>query len=218
MTEEQLLTDLETMPPGLLKELHADELSSLTEHTSEPLFPGSGTETNRPGSSTYTENTPPGNAFNDTITKQNFVNGSLVDAELALNIADMGISTVLSAAIKQLKGRVVNRARFAATEREKAQIKPALQNYLASINFNIDNPFTALMLIVALVYGPKTLDILNEPIPERERAAMPVIKPERSTTSTSSVPGEKVPKKGTFSSKNQPLGRGRRPGTKNKIK
>ena len=88
--------------------------------------------------------------------------GNLITGEVAVNLADMIIPTILVIVIKKGTDKTVSKRSFALTTTEKDTIKPVLQNYLNSINFTVENPLNALLLTMGMIYVMKVIEVVNE--------------------------------------------------------
>lgn len=88
--------------------------------------------------------------------------GNLITGEVAVNLADMIIPTILVMVIKKGMDKTVSKRSFALTTTEKDTIKPVLQNYLNSINFTVENPLNALLLTMGMIYVMKVIEVVNE--------------------------------------------------------
>jgi hypothetical protein len=221
MNDNELFDKLKATPPDLLREIKPDLVNELTGHT------GDGFVSNASGGVEHGQhvlgtNQGPQNSFQEQPFQQQqsqMLNaGSLIDDQTAVNLFDTVLPTIVSAVLKKVKGRNIPVSRFQLKAGERETLKPVLKGYLNSINFNVDNPFNALLLVCAVLYGPKVIDVLNEPVP-----IPPVVTPAPKQTplkpmaaSTFQQPGQaaKAPRKGTFSSTNQPARPGRKPGKK----
>jgi len=74
---------------------------------------------------------------------------------------DMVLPVVCVILIEKINKRKVNKKFLQATPDEKKIIEPVLHNYLMSINFNVDSPLNALLITVAMIYGTKTIEVIN---------------------------------------------------------
>jgi len=89
--------------------------------------------------------------------------GSLITGDMAVGFLDMALPVLFVLLIEKFNGKKVNKRLLQATSDEKKTIAPVLQNYLNSINFNVDSPLNALLLTVAFIYGTKAVEVLNMP-------------------------------------------------------
>lgn len=203
---------LKEAPPELLTEIKGDFIEQATSHTNGNILDGSTFGSGSQSEPFKEPGNAPGQPQGSTLNA-----ATLIDASTAVNLFDIIVPTILSAVLKSVKGRQVAVSRFQARASEKETIKPVLQMYLQSINFNVDNPFNALLIVCAVVYGPKMIEILNE-APPVVTPAPPVSthKPLRTSTMSADDVIAVPRKRGTFSSTNQPVRRGRPAGTTKK--
>lgn len=88
--------------------------------------------------------------------------GNLITPEMAVNFMDIILPGLLVMIIKKTMDKTVSKRSFNLTATEKETIKPVLHNYLNSINFRVENPGNALILTVAMIYGIKAVEVINE--------------------------------------------------------
>lgn len=205
---EKMLSEIEATPTELLTELNAPNIENITSNTTlEDFFAPDEKQQQSNGQ------------FNSLPQGQGGTNlnaGSLIDAGIAADLFDTLIPFALTMILKAYSGRIVAKSRFQASAKEKETIKPVLQSYLKSINFNVNNPFNALLLVCAVIYGPKAIDVLNEPQPKNESLKQPIAAPQQPQQNRQGEQLKVVRKAGTFSSTNQPARKGRPAGVKNK--
>ena len=127
-------------------------------------------------------NAPPFQQQSQTINA-----GSLLNASVMVELVNTIMPALLVMAIKRFAKKNVVKKQFSATVDEKKMLEPIIENYLKSVNFNIQNPFNALMLGLVIVYGMKTIEVLNttvadspvnaaglkETIPQEEKGGRP---------------------------------------------
>lgn len=204
---EKQINHLQNTPPELLTEIKPDLKDELTAHTEAGFQPNyDNFQTSQP-SSHINEKTGLNEAGNGT----NLNVGSLIDATVAVNLFDIVLPTIFAAVLKAAKGRTVAVSRFQARASEKETIKPVLDGYLKSINFNVENPFNALLLVIAVIYAPKVIEVMNEPAPVVKEAEK--VKEHRPLKTSTFADGETVKRKGQFTSSNQPARKGRPAGS-----
>lgn len=85
--------------------------------------------------------------------------GQLVGGKFAVDLMDTLIPSVALLAFSAL-GYEIEKRGLQLNEREKAVIAPAMQDYLNSINVNLNNPLYNLLLVVGVVYGSKIMETL----------------------------------------------------------
>lgn len=152
---------LEQIPTELMTEItepaQEGDFSAISDHTklSDTFTP----EQNNTGLNT--PNQPLNN--NPEVRPQQMNAGNLITGDMAVGFLDMALPVVLVLLIEKAKGVKINKKYFQATADEKKTISPVLQNWLNSVNFNIDNPLNALLLTLAFIYGTKTIEVLNMP-------------------------------------------------------
>jgi hypothetical protein len=95
-------------------------------------------------------------------TGQNLNAGSLISAKMAVNFTEMIVPALLVMAIKNFAKKTVSKKQFKLDSSEKETLEPVLQNYLNSINFSVENPLNALMLTLVMIYGTKTIEVIND--------------------------------------------------------
>lgn len=150
---------LEQIPTSLMTEItdkpESSPLSELTDHTKVDSF------------APLQENNPVNNAANpfppNPVQPQQMNAGNLITGDMAVGFLDMAVPVLIVLLIEKFNGQKVNKKYLQATADEKKTIAPVLQNYLNSVNFNVDSPLNALLLTVAFIYGTKTIEILNSP-------------------------------------------------------
>lgn len=154
-TPTSLLTDLTSQPdPG---EITAHTKTSVPQ---QPVNPGGQP---LPGNNTTGPQMPPP----PTAGPQSMNAGQLFGAEMAVTMLNVALPAIIVIILKKTTGRVIAREQFEATEGEQEMIKPALQNYLNSVNFTVESPLHALVLVCAVVYGTKVVEVINEMPPGR---------------------------------------------------
>lgn len=121
---------------------------------------------------------------------------SLPIGDVAVFLSDAIVPTAISAVIKKAKNVNIDKKRLQATESEKAVLSVAYDDYLKTIDFQA-SPLSVLVLTIGIIYGMKTVEILN---------SVPEIKEKQENV-----------RKGQFSSNNQPEKRGRKPKVKGQV-
>jgi hypothetical protein len=97
-----------------------------------------------------------GEVIEDQEAAGNNVTPGNIDPRLAVTLLD----TVLVAAfvlVLRYAGKDAKKSELKATEAEKRQLEPILQKCLSSVNWNIDNPWSALAVSALFIYGSKIL-------------------------------------------------------------
>lgn len=87
--------------------------------------------------------------------------GQLFGAEMTVTMLNVAMPALIVIVLKRFTGKQVPREMFEATAAEQEMIKPALQNYLNSISFQVESPLHALILVCSVVYGTKVVEVLN---------------------------------------------------------
>jgi len=87
--------------------------------------------------------------------------GNLITGQMAVTLLDLILPVACVLLIEKINGRKINKKWLQATADEKKILEPALQNYLNSINFNVESPLNALLITVAMIYGTKTIEVMN---------------------------------------------------------
>jgi len=156
---------LEQVPTELMTEITDNpeiksNLLDAADHTkitiADNIPQDSAWQPNTPG----TNQNPANNAANNPQPqKMNVAN--LITGQMAVNFLDMVLPVVCVILIEKINKRKVNKKFLQATLDEKKIIEPVLHNYLMSINFNVDSPLNALLITVAMIYGTKTIEVIN---------------------------------------------------------
>lgn len=140
---------LEKVPTELMKEITADiqaEGSFLSEagsHTS------------------ITDSKPLDKPFMQPEAGSQSLNaGNLITGSMAVGFIDIMLPALI-VLISVKMGKQINKNQLSTTQKERDMISPVLQNYLNSVNFNVDSPLNALLITLAMVYGTKTIEVLN---------------------------------------------------------
>jgi len=94
--------------------------------------------------------------------------GNLITGQTAVGFLDMLLPLICVLVIEKINGSKINKRYLQATPDEKKILEPVLHNYLNSINFNVDTPLNALLITVAMIYGTKTIEVMNVQ-PERSQ-------------------------------------------------
>lgn len=93
---------------------------------------------------------------------QNISLGNLLSGETAVKYADIIIPTLIVFLFKRINGATVSKNSFTMNAKEQEALKQPLQNWLNSINFNIEHPFNALLLALGIIYGTKVIEVSNQ--------------------------------------------------------
>ncbi len=114
-----------------------------------------------------------GEVIEDRSETGNTVSPGNIDPRLAVTLLD----TVLVAAfvlVLRYAGKDAKKSELKATEAEKKQLEPILEKCLQQINWNIDNPWSALAVSALFIYGSKILvnwEDMNDRETDQERPA-----------------------------------------------
>lgn len=114
-----------------------------------------------------------GEVLEEQTEQGNTVTPGNIDPRLAVTLLD----TVLVAAfvlVLRYAGKDAKKSELKATEAEKRQLEPILQKCLSSVNWNIDNPWSALAVSALFIYGSKILvnwEDMEDRATEQERPA-----------------------------------------------
>jgi hypothetical protein len=86
----------------------------------------------------------------------NNVSPGSIDPKLATSLLDTLFCTLLVLVLRYA-GKDAKKSELKATEAEKRQLEPLISNCLKSINWNIENPWSALAVSCLFIYGSKVL-------------------------------------------------------------
>lgn len=163
MTENidlSILDKMKTVPTSLLTDITPKEMESIADHTKIPLFNDMPLNGSQPGLNGHSG--IPGQPGQNGQPGQALKVGNLVNAKMAMQLVNILIPTLLTIVLKQFSKKQVSKRSLEATKDERDVIEPVLQNYLQSISFNVDKPINALILTMAMVYGTKVIEVINE--------------------------------------------------------
>lgn len=93
--------------------------------------------------------------------------GSLVGGKFAVDLIDLVFPAAIVLVV-DLIGYELDKKGISLTEKEKNIINPAMQDYLNSINVNLNNPLSNLLLVIGTVYGMKIIELI--PKMEKKKA------------------------------------------------
>lgn len=103
-------------------------------------------------------------------TGQNNVNmGAVLSGEVAVGLFDNIAPVLFSIALRKFTDINVNKSAFKLTAAEKSQLTPLVDRVLAEVNINFENPFIALGVSIAFIYGSKTIEVMNSPEAEQSK-------------------------------------------------
>ena len=166
MNKDNFFANAESTPLELMTELKSDnqmpgisepDISAALNHTAQPAPVTTLPPSPQPGA------------------KQNFQSqsinaGSLISEDLAVKLFNKVLPVLLVYAFEKLYSRKMHKGVFEATPEEEKTLKPVLHAYLNSINFNVDNPANALIIVCGVIYGTKVIEVANG-LPQKKEAA-----------------------------------------------
>lgn len=119
-------------------------------------------------------------------TGQNKVNlGNIIDAELTTKMIDSLVPALFVLILRVGAGVSVKKSQLQASQRELETMQPIVQKCLEVIEFNINNPFVALGIVMGVVYSTKAAEIGVNKFMDKEEGI----------ESDNSEPREKKPRK-----------------------
>lgn len=160
---------LEDVPTSLMKDVTETpaaetakgttpgNISSFADHTApiaEPVFKSENPAANNPTAANFSGSNTQGQKMNA---------GALITGDMAAGFLDLLLPVIIVLIADKVAGKKINKRYLQATPDEKKTIAPVLQNYLNSVNFNVESPLNALLLTCAFIYGTKTIEVLNMP-------------------------------------------------------
>lgn len=153
---------LESIPSEAMKEIHvtpvSDDITKGTETNAQSINEAAYNGMDKNLWDTFN---PGGN--NNGLNQGTQLNaGSLINADMAISIINIVVPVALVLLFKKTLNRTVSKNSFALTAAEKDTLKQPLQNYLNSINFHVQNPLNALLLVAGMIYGMKAVEVINE--------------------------------------------------------
>lgn len=156
---------LESIPSEAMKEIHvtpvSDDITKGTETNAQSINEAASNGMDKNLWDTFS---PGGNnTINNGFNQGTQLNaGSLINADIAISIVNIVVPVALVLLFKKTLNRTVSKNSFALTAAEKDTLKQPLQNYLNSINFQVQNPLNALLLVAGMIYGMKAVEVINE--------------------------------------------------------
>ena len=148
---------MKNVPTGAMSDITSEEMGNIGEHTKVQDFSFTQAPQGGGGQQATQPQQPIGGQPSQSLNV-----GNLVNAKMAMQLANILIPTLLSLAIKQFAKKQVNKKSLEANREEREIIEPVLQSYLQSISFNVEKPINALILTIAMVYGTKVVEVINE--------------------------------------------------------
>jgi hypothetical protein len=146
---------LEKIPTELLTEIKSDTISTdeLTGNTTQPINPvGS-----------FPSDFNPIQVSGQIGPQPQTLNaGGLITPDIAVEFLNTIVPVVFVLLFKKIHNQTISKKSVQLSRDEKETIKPVLQNYLNSINFQVERPLDALLLTVGMIYGMKYIEISNE--------------------------------------------------------
>jgi hypothetical protein len=147
----------------------AGSLSDMTGNTEETNFlfdtPKPIEETPKATEQAKTNDLPP-NPQEQSQQTRNTLNGSFINEEFAVMVADNVISFVGSYAFTRIFKVPVNKKEFALDAKEKNQAELIAAEILKQTNIDISNPYVALVIWAISVYVPKVANVMETKSPE----------------------------------------------------
>ena len=96
----------------------------------------------------------------DPLNQRGNVNiGAFMGGKTGVMIIDSVVPLIFWAILKYGIGVKVSRKELQLTAKEREEIEPLVKNCMDSLNMNFDNPFIALGITMAMVYGSKSLEV-----------------------------------------------------------
>lgn len=165
MNEEKLKT-FENVPTSVLDDLTAGvDLDAEILGTSKHI-PSVNGETVL-GAEEITDKIPKsgGIGIDNSVKTSSTKLGSVIQAELAVNLLDVAVPALIVTAIYYV-GYKIEKREMTLNSKDKQVIIPAMQSALDAIQINFENPFVNLAFVVSVVYGVKII----EAIPDMKKA------------------------------------------------
>lgn len=146
---------LEKIPTELLTEIKSDTISTeeLTGNTTQPINPTASFPSDF-------NPIPVGGQIGPN--PQTLNAGSLITPDIAVEFLNTIVPVVFVLLFKKIHNQTISKKSVQLSRDEKETIKPVLQNYMNSINFQVERPLDALLLTVGMIYGMKYIEISNE--------------------------------------------------------
>jgi hypothetical protein len=146
---------LEKIPTELLTEIKSDTISTdeLTGNTTQPI---------NPVGSFPSDFNPIPVSGQIGPQPQTLNAGGLITPDIAVEFLNTIVPVVFVLLFKKIHNQTISKKSVQLSRDEKETIKPVLQNYLNSINFQVERPLDALLLTVGMIYGMKYIEISNE--------------------------------------------------------
>jgi hypothetical protein len=88
---------------------------------------------------------------------------SIVSGELAVNLMNSFIPVIAVYGAREFMQLDVNKKAFQLTAAEKNTLAPILDKCLAQLNVSFENPWNALIISMATIYGAKFFEVVNDP-------------------------------------------------------
>lgn len=167
---QEFATDITSSDQPKTQASILDNATRHTEVTAQDAFNSLSSQSigegfRQPGGST------PGN--NQNSGPQQINAGGLITGGMVVHFADMLMPIAISLLVERASGKKTPKNWYKLTNDEKITLEPVLQNWLNSVNFNVDNPATALIITAGFIYGSKTIEALNYQGPVPPGVKMP---------------------------------------------
>jgi hypothetical protein len=88
---------------------------------------------------------------------------SIVSGELAVNLMNSFIPVILCYGARQFMDLDINKKAFSLNAAERNTLAPILDRCLAQMNVSFENPWNALIISMATIYGGKFFEAVNDP-------------------------------------------------------
>jgi hypothetical protein len=116
----------------------------------------------------------------------------IISGELATDLINRILPVILALNARKFMDLDVNKKQFELTAGEKSTIAPIMDKCLAQLNINFENPFIALGMSFAFIYGSKFIDVANNP--EVQKVSAKVVK--KAGESHPAIKGQSTRKEG----------------------
>jgi hypothetical protein len=154
------------VPFSPVSEVGTDELNNAAEHTQTHIL----------DDNTATSEGAPGAPGFGSPTSAPIKLGGVMGGRFVTDIMD-ALTPAIMVYVAGFAGYNVSKKELQLSEKEKALIAPAMQDYLNSINVNFNNPLYNLLFVVGGVYGAKLIEVMPkaEKIPKNKKSIAPVV-------------------------------------------
>jgi hypothetical protein len=87
---------------------------------------------------------------------------NLITGKLAVQIADVVFPALIVIAVEQFSNANVKKSELKLSANEREMLEPLFDAYMKSINIQVDNPLSALLIGLGIVYGTKAIEIIGK--------------------------------------------------------